>query len=136
MISLKTVLLILFLILFTHALATVGNWYWAAPWFDMPMHFVGGLWAAILFFYLNEKFFKISNKLTIFITSISFVSLIGILWEFFEYVYSLIFSSSQISLFLIPMNLYRDTLGDLFFDLLGAIIFYLIFLMVDRIRHS
>ncbi len=132
MISFKTVLIILFLILFVETLSSIGSWQWIVPWLDMPMHFAGGIWVALLFFYLDENYFKISNKIARYLSTISFTMLTGVLWEFAEYIYSVFFPSSVFSLFKFPMNLYRDTLGDLFFDLAGALFFCLLYFIVDK----
>jgi len=136
MISFKTVLIILFFILFAHALATIGSWYWIVPWVDMPMHFAGGLWVALLFFYLNEKYLKINGKTAVSLTTVSFGALIGVLWEFFEYIYSFLFPSSAMFILNMPINLYKDTLSDLFFDIVGAMFFCALYLIVDKIKKA
>lgn len=96
--------LIIFIFLI-NLLAMKFFWYYTFPWFDMPMHFLGGLWVALATFYLfNPK----SPWLLAFLS----VLVIGILWEVFEF---------SLDAF-ITLRVWDsvDTLGDLFFDLLGA----------------
>lgn len=127
MFSLKTILISLFLILFIHLMATIGHWYWAVNWFDILMHFLGGLWVAMVFGYLNQRFFKLPNFWTRVILTFSFVALIGILWEFFEFSLDNLFFLKKWGPFQGGLS---DTMGDLFFDLLGG----LFFLIIDHVR--
>lgn len=136
MISLRTVLFVLFLIIFVETLATIGNWYWIVPWLDIPMHFAGGIGITLLFFCLDQKYFKINGKIVRYLSAISFTVFIGVLWEFWEYIYSVLSPSSIFSVFKFPANLYRDTLGDLFFDLLGALFFCVLYFLLDVIKYN
>lgn len=87
-------------------------------WFDIPMHFLGGLFIAHGFsnflsrksygVYSKEKWFKI-----LFI--ISFVALVAVFWEFGENLYSFLIKDLKLSL--------MDTMQDLFFGIFGAFIF-------------
>ncbi len=122
---LARLLLILVLIIgAAHILAGVNSWYWTYRWFDTPMHLMGGVWVALLFFYLFEERFRVfdakKNFLFTIIIVLGFVALIGLLWEFYEY-----FSDTFIA-HLPPNtprphpNLYTDTLKDLLNDLIGG----------------
>lgn len=75
-------------------------------WFDNLMHFLGGVMVASLFF----SFFK--NRHANWVMIISFVALIGLFWEFYEYWNDRFWLANQMKL--------DDTLSDLFFDLLGG----------------
>lgn len=133
MISLKTIIISFFLILFMHVWATMGSWYWIVGWLDAPMHFLGGLWSALVFFYLNQKFFKIPNRLAVFIMALSFVSLIGVFWEFFEFSLDNLFFLKKWGPFQGEMV---DTMGDLFFDLVGGLSFLVLYFIVDPVRRG
>jgi len=95
--------------------------YWSAsiPWVDMPLHALGGMWASFLFFILFLHLFDETllahawEKAKIAIVAVSFAALVGILWEFHEYIFAQYFS-----LYLQPGV--RDTLGDFFWDILGG----------------
>lgn len=56
MLSLKTIFVFLIFILAFHAVAFSNYWYWTIWWFDIPMHFFGGAWLAMVFLLLNFKF--------------------------------------------------------------------------------
>ena len=43
----KAVVTILLLIGVAHVAAILNLWYFAYPWIDIPMHFVGGAWAVV-----------------------------------------------------------------------------------------
>lgn len=123
MLSLKFIISLLIFILGVHVVATVNYWYWTYQWFDIPMHFLGGFWVAAAFLYLNPKseiqnfkFFQLPDYLISFIAALSFVALIGVFWEFFEFF---------CDVFISPKGYYFqvgavDTLADLFFDLFGG----------------
>ena len=101
----------------------------------MPMHFFGGFLIAIFFIWLNLRFkilsdysnSRLSNYLITVLISLSFVSLIGVLWEFQEFLYD-IFISSKSSNIILQLSA-ADTIKDLFFDLLGGIVFLSVYLI-------
>ena len=110
--------LILFIFVVNYV-AVKFYWYSAIWWFDMPMHFLGGLWlglAIIWLFSLKELSpperpfgwagFKLIFKI---ILGVLFV---GILWELFE-----IFINKSIAQN--PFNI-LDTVSDMCFDLVGG----------------
>ena len=85
------------------------------------MHALGGfLVAAIFLAFLEERNLLVwsKNNLVNFILTVSFVMLIGVLWEFYEYA-SNYFSNEILNYGIAGMNI-KDTLGDLFFDLVGG----------------
>ena len=103
-----------------YAIAAKGfNAYIKAPWLDMPTHFFGGM--AMTYFYtvaiknsqvLIGKIPRIIHS----ILSVGLIAINAILWEFLEYTSDLAFNTK--------MNLgVSDTLSDLFFGLLGGVIF-------------
>ena len=108
---------LIFFIFFVNYLAMKFYWYSSIWYFDMPMHFLGGLWlglAIIWFFKVKEVSFK-----SIFYIILG-VLLIGTLWEVFE-----IFIDKNITG--LSFNT-LDTFSDIFFDLAGgsfAILYFL-----------
>lgn len=107
----------------------INFWYWTYAWFDIPMHFLGGFWVALLFFNLNSKFNflpnnslsgnSIINNLTIIVLSLGFVALVAVCWEFFEFLYD-VFISSKGYAGVAQLGV-ADTIGDLFLGLLGGL---------------
>jgi len=116
---LLTTTLILILIIATgHILALNFYLYWSFKWFDLPVHFLGGMWVALtslwLCFYSRTKRFK-ETKRNIFVISVVSAIVIGLLWELFE----LTVRAPRAENFL------RDTTGDLIMDMLGAVSGYI-----------
>lgn len=132
MVSSKSVLIFLIAVLSLHVLATFNYWYWTYLWLDMPMHFLGGFWTAMAFIYLIFAYqFPISKEtfnqkfLSFLIVILSFVALIGIFWEFYEFLNDFFLSSKAYAQ--IMQQGAADTIADLFFDLLGGTVFIIIF---------
>lgn len=132
MFSLKTIICLLISFLFIHIFATFYHLYWLFPWFDIPMHFLGGFLLVVIYFWINTKveilnlkLNKLPKWLINLIFALSFVILIGVLWEFYEFLsdyYLLV--GGKISVF---QNSFADTIGDLFCDLLGGATAFAIF---------
>jgi len=121
MVSPKFILGLLIFILVFHIIASINSWYWTYAWLDMPMHFLGGFWVAMVFFnFINPKLQITDYKLLItLILVLGFVILIGVLWEFFEFLCD-VFISSKGYLEVAQQGI-ADTISDLFFDLLGGL---------------
>ncbi len=100
------------------------------------MHFLGGFLAAMVFMYLSSKFiFSASGQNLKFslnlILTLSFVALIGVFWEFFEFFYDVLISLRGYEGF---MQLGAgDMLKDLFFDFLGGL-FLIILLFLKKTK--
>jgi len=140
MLSPKFILGLLIFILSFHILATVNYWYQTYAWLDMSMHFLGGFWVALTATALISNFqFPISNEilkqkfLSLFIVILSFVALVGVLWEFFEFGYDVFIFSKGYSGAL--QQGVGDTMSDLFFDLLGGLAFLVIYKYLNT-NHS
>jgi len=129
--SLKFIISLLVFIVVAHFFALQNYWYWTYQWLDIPMHFLGGFWAAaavaaiLNFKFLILKELKNSNFLLFTFIILAFVSLIGVFLEFAEFLYDVFISSRGYSGFL-QLGA-ADTIGDLFFDLLGGTAFLVIY---------
>lgn len=133
MFSLKLIISLLVVILIFHAVAIINYWYWIFLWLDIPMHFFGGFWVAIFFIWLyHSKISQLPNYFISFLIVISFVALIGIFWEFLEFFYDVFISSRGYSGY---MQLSAaDTIADLFFDLVGGSILFVIYYFKSRTK--
>ena len=142
MISLKFIFGLLIFIFLLYILAIINSWYWIYTWFDMPMHFLGGFWLAVVFLYLskdfqipacakasagrqNPKFIKLPNYLITIVITLGFVALIGVFWEFFEFGYDVLISSK--GYLGVAQQGTADTMSDLFFDLIGGLVFLIVY---------
>ncbi len=95
---------VVFFVLGVNLIAHKFFWYSSLWWFDMPMHFFGGVFIGLLGFYLfGDKFLKI----------FLFVLLVGLSWEAFEALIDKNISHN-------PFNIF-DTASDIFFDLSGGL---------------
>ncbi len=101
------------------ALYTLGNVYVLFSWYDIPLHFLGGVSLAITgMLFLNsfeeEYIMYVKNNFLRIVILLSFISLIAILWEFWEYFMKV--------LFYVPWQTdIADTLGDFAMALLGGL---------------
>ncbi len=130
----KKVILLAFAIVAIHLIAIFYNWYWRFLWMDIPMHFLGGVLVAVIFVWFFKHFpghLDLSrNFLLTTVLALSFTALIGVLWEFNEFVYDLLISSRGLGA--LAGQGASDTIGDLFFDILGGL-FVVIF---RRLRYN
>jgi len=113
-----------------HIIAMCNSMYFSIWWLDIPMHFFGGAWVALLFFaifgdVINEsKINTFFGFLKILVLAIAFAVLVGVLWEFFEFSASRIFNIYlQGDLVDTMTDLLMDLCGGLSFGILGAISF-------------
>lgn len=103
-----------------HSFAAFNNLYRLAPWIDIPLHFWGGALLALFFywfFYRFPRFLKIDELPFIIslILVLGWTTLGGALWEFGEFLYGTATARP------VQFGL-ADTLGDLFFDMLGGFV--------------
>lgn len=106
-------------------LAIIFNLYWVLPWFDILMHFLGGVLIALTSVCVFAIITKQSEEIIIskkFFRNLVFifVLIVGVLWEVWEFYYGLSFTNSH--------NGLMDTIGDIFMDLVGAGTVYALFL--------
>ncbi len=115
----------LYIGIFIHAIFSHLSTYWYWRWIDMPVHFLGGLWLGLAGIYLYRKIFPQTfsrrKNLFFFVIALSTTLVIGGLWEITEI--------SLGSLKIVRINSVKDTLGDLFFDLLGACVGAIYFIL-------
>lgn len=85
-------------------------------WIDRIAHLAGGFWAAVFFIYVFREYAELKkfsgffeSKLLVVIFALGFASLIGVLWELFEFI------SNNLG------NL-EDTIEDLYLDLSGGLL--------------
>jgi hypothetical protein len=111
----------LFLVAVLHALAMQASLYWVYPWFDIPMHFLGGAVAAFGFLsWIGERFVPLQRATLV--RTVSFVLVVGIAWEIFE----LSFGLTDAIAYTV------DTAMDLVFDVAGGMV---AFVLSRSFRH-
>lgn len=106
----------IFFLWIVNSLAMKYLWYVIIPWFDMPMHYLGGVWAGMLslFFaitYIVPRYPALSRVHRALLVMAS-VLIIGLGWELFEFILG--------KVTYINFGDFADTISDLLFDMLGA----------------
>lgn len=100
--------------------------YW---WFDVILHFLGGFFIAMLMaHYLAD--IKTRSKLKNYLIIVGAVSLIGVTWEFAEYIANQTLTEPLYNNFGVRTYFIGDlddTLNDLLMDILGALSWLAIF---------
>ena len=101
-----------------HIFAILFYFYWSIGWFDVLMHFLGGLSLGVLVFWVVFLSGFLVKKMpgnpysAVFITFVM-VLVIGVLWEVFEYVYDIAAE---------PHEYVSDTIVDIIMDSFGALV--------------
>jgi len=100
-------------------LATRYFLYWEFWWFDIVMHFLGGLFIGVSYLWLLrfEASAQLQKRVPVLVSSFFAVFLVGILWEIFEYVTGMYVETGYT----------LDTMLDLTMDIVGMMSAYLIF---------
>lgn len=115
-------LVIIFLI---NASSFYYDWYLRFFWFDMTLHFLGGFFVAMFMAHYLEDYLG-ESKLKNLLIVIGATMLVGVVWEFAEYIASVALIGPLYNYFEIHfyfMGDLDDTVNDLAMDILGAIIF-------------
>ncbi|OGI64849.1 hypothetical protein A3H53_04735 [Candidatus Nomurabacteria bacterium RIFCSPLOWO2_02_FULL_40_10] len=107
---LKILAYLIFFILIVHFAANKFYWYYSLWYLDVIMHFLGGIWIGILYFYIFPS--KESSLNAVF-KMLFFILAIGIGWEMFEMLVNDVIAKN-------PFD-YLDTFSDIFFDLFGGL---------------
>lgn len=122
-------------VIILHLIAVGGSWYFHLWWFDVLMHFLGGVAMGAIALASFNYLAKVSSNhqtnstdlaaLAIkFIFILGFVALVGIAWEWLEFIVDHSGQAQKLAFGLAQPGL-KDTMLDFYFDLLGAfLIFY------------
>ena len=137
------------LIFAVHGLALGGFLSYGIWWLDDILHFLGGAWVSVFAFWY---FFKYPPEIKsrfprdlisglgagwiLVVGLISFAVFAGVLWEFLEFSWDY-FVAEPYGVIFAQRNL-QDTMSDLFFDLVGALVatFYLSYYYRLGFRNS
>ena len=108
----RLIFLIFFIFLLNY-LAMKFYWYSSIWYFDMPMHFLGGLFLGLsIIWILSYKNLSLELSLKLIFKILLGVLVIGVSWEIFEILFNNIIAQ-------MPFNT-LDTISDIFFDLAGG----------------
>lgn len=113
-----------------HVMALVWSLYYVLPWFDIPMHFLGGcavaltaqaLWQANVESLALKSEAGFSKQALTALFVLGCVALVGIFWEWHEFAIDIIREWQGVVHRPAQPGLF-DTMKDLFFDLLGGLL--------------
>jgi hypothetical protein len=101
-----------------HYLFFFFDWYAVFPGLDWLMHCISGAWVGAYGAWLLFSCGRLRAKSMLWemIAILGFVALVGVLWEFHEFVADF-FITDRSRMMQLSLG---DTMGDLFFDMLGA----------------
>ena len=123
--TLSTLIVFIFLVNF---MAGILHLYYSIWYFDMPMHFLGGVFLGLLlicFFYTDISEYTHGISLNFILKFLLSVLFIGVVWEVFEFIVNMFIAKS-------PFNL-LDTISDVCFDCAGGF-FVLLYLFKKYAR--
>jgi hypothetical protein len=99
---------------FFNWIGTTRLYYWSIFWYDIPMHFFGGVWVALAALWVSEMPFAGCIKARVSRRSIvSVVIAVGVVWEIYEVAFGIMDMHMAGYAF--------DTVKDLIMDTLGAL---------------
>ena len=107
-------LLIVFLLTVLMWVAIWQVLYWRLWWFDIPMHVLGGVWAAVCASWLLAR----RGETAPLLWCLVFALAVGVTWEVFEYSEGIAFPQY--------LSYPIDTAKDLVMDLAGAVLGWLL----------
>ena len=112
---LPVVVVLLVVVAGLHGMATLRHWYWLYGWFDLIVHFLGGLWAALATVWAARALgiwtpSQVPRNAWAWIFGATLLT--GLAWEVYEYLVGMVFVDTG--------GYVEDTLADLAMDLLGA----------------
>jgi len=136
MVTLRRALTSIFLLLLVHGVAILSGWYEFNKWFDIPMHFLGGVVIALLALAIwnlcvQKIVFQPGVKpvwqfLVYCVGILGFVALVGVAWEWYEFLFDRLVIELSYNIRPTQMGL-GDTMVDLLLDILGGLVTFLLF---------
>ena len=103
-------LLVLSLIATAHIMAIGNDWYWHYVWLDVPVHFLAGVWVALVVSWLLLVIRQTRFSMLFVVAS---VLIVGISWEIFEVVGGISIDQPNY-VFDTSLDVLMDVLGGLF----------------------
>jgi hypothetical protein len=115
------------------------DWYGAAWWFDVILHFSGGFFVAMFFLHYLKDYLSQGTGFKNLIIITGSTLLVGVLWEFAEFTASLTlidFFYDQFQIRTYFIGDLQDTMSDLSLDIAGALVLFSIHSLRRRNTHE
>lgn len=107
-------------------LARAFSLYWVYPWFDTPMHVLGGAVVALAFHSMPSIVARIPRKNRTFLITLACVMSVGVMWEVFEYAVG----------YQREVEYIFDTVVDLLGDAFGGLIGFYFVRTLEKLHRS
>lgn len=120
---LRSVVISIILVFVLNALGMYSFWYSSISWYDMLVHFLGGVFIGFLLLYLFPQLRTLPTKRTIHLIILGVV-IIGVGWELFEYAVWMLTHDTP--------NAFSDAISDVICDTFGGALAVSLFLMRRR----
>ncbi len=103
-----------------HWIASLEGLYWSIDWYDIVMHFLGGLWTLLFILWVvsTQYAYRLKKYVSV-ISLLVAVLVVGVVWEWHE----IFFKFTSFS----DVGYWFDTKLDLVMDTLGAIFGILVY---------
>ena len=114
-----TIIFLGFLVAILHGYALSNFLYWHFPWFDIVMHFLGGLLVSLFGLWAFMKYhtgYDEMPKALLLFDIILFTFIVGLFWETLELLFGLIVND--------PWVYVVDTIADFLMNTIGAMVGY------------
>jgi uncharacterized membrane protein YjdF len=110
---LKRLAILVFIVFLLNTAGSFFGWYELLPWYDMVMHFLGGLWLSLVAVWVLYKYMEVRKDA---IFSILLFVLVGaILWEVLEYAVQAIANTPGL------LATMPDSISDVILGLIGGL---------------
>jgi|GEM_PF-440396 len=113
----STLVLLIIFIAGLHIAAMRFNLYFSIWWFDIPMHFLGGLWSGlfVIFYSLLRTHSRgeAPSHTRVLCVGLGAAIVFGLAWELYEYLFGFTFTTKSSYGF--------DTIVDMILDMLGGL---------------
>lgn len=118
----KRLALLVFAIFVLNSAGSFFGWYQLMGWYDNFMHFLGGLWLSLVFFwiffgYIQKQYTK-SKQIQVYFLTLCFVFVAAVFWEFLEYGVQMVAKLPGL------FATFSDSISDVVFGLLGGTLGY------------
>lgn len=104
---------ILFIVGAMNAIAYKLYLFWTVIWFDMVMHFLGGLFVSLFFFAVLSVLKSKLSYVEKLVLGVVFTVLVGLVWEYYELVIGVTNLADTVYWGDTGMDIVMDTLGSL-----------------------
>jgi len=117
----QNMLVVLVIIFVLHLISLRNDYYWLIWWYDIMMHFLGGVWVVLVLIWLNQL--KAAAVVLTFKRVLTTIVVVGLAWEIYELLFNQTFIDAK--------GYGLDTVLDLIMNTVGATAVYFLYQTKD-----